>query len=299
MLRTTKLVPAAISTLALLAFVLIAGCDSAGSEEVSPEYVLEAYLIADQPLRRVLVSRTTGINEAYEFADLAVRDADVRMNRMNPDGSVDETYEFEYRGLAYSPLAANVIVQPGAKYQLVVTTADGDQVTAETVVPGTFELLRVSADSVQYQGPIQIEATVSRSAYKDRSAIYVFSIEALDPRMEMLTPLYEQFVDNESDLEQVRITESPPFNEQNYDINEDGSLTIGLPWIAVAFYGPTVVSANAIDDNLYDFLRSQSIQQGGSTFSPGEIPNIITSVKGGTGVFGSMSSASYSAYIAR
>ena len=42
--------------------------------------------------------------------------------------------------------------------------------------------------------------------------------------------------------------------------------------VAIIFYGPNRIFANALDDNLYDYIRSQSIQQGGSTFSPGEIP---------------------------
>ncbi len=292
--RTSLLLRVGIVGILVAAF---AGCDSTSVAENSPEFVVESYLIAGQPLRRVLVSRTTGINAEYNFSELAVRDAAVQINRLGPSGNIEESYDFEYRGLAYSPVRNDVIVQASTSYALVVTTAGGDRVTAETLVPGGFDLVDVSADSVQYQGPIQIAATVSRSAYKDRSAIYVFSIEALDPRMEMLVPLYDQFVDDQEDLESIIITESPPFNEQNYEINNDGTLTISLPWIAVAFYGPTEVTANAIDDNLYDFIRSQSVQQGGSTFSPGEIPNIINNITGGTGIFGSMSSAAYQAYI--
>ena len=103
-----------------------------------------------------------------------------------------------------------------------------------------------------------------------------------------MTPFYAEFVGEDEDLDDVLITESPPINEQNYDINDDGTLTIRLPWIAVAFYGPNRITASTVDDNLYDFLRSQQVQQGGSTFSPGEIPNVIAHVDGGTGVFGSL-----------
>jgi len=41
---------------------------------------------------------------------------------------------------------------------------------------------------------------------------------------------------------------------------------------------------------MYDFLRSQSVQTGGSTLSPGEIQNIDYNVEGGIGIFGSMAS---------
>jgi hypothetical protein len=91
----------------------------------------------------------------------------------------------------------------------------------------------------------------------------------------------------------LRITNSPIINEGNYDINQDGTLTIRLPWIAVAFFGENRLTASALDDNLYDFIRTQTVQQGGSTLSPGEIPNVIERIEGGTGVFGSFARSSY------
>ena len=57
--------------------------------------------------------------------------------------------------------------------------------------------------------------------------------------------------------------------------------------------------ANAIDDNLYDFVRSQIIQQGGSTFAPGEIPNILERVNGAHGVFGSYARVSFDLFVKR
>ena len=44
-----------------------------------------------------------------------------------------------------------------------------------------------------------------------------------------------------------------------------------------------------IDQNLYDYIRSESVQLGGSTLSPGEIQNVLTPIIGGVGIFGSMS----------
>lgn len=281
----------------LLSFVVVAGgCDGLGTDAVSPDYVIESYLIANEPFRRVLVSRTTSLDSAYDFSELAVRDADVQIDRLGPNDEVLETVPFVLTGVYYRPEDANKVVQPGERYRLQVTAANGDLITAETTVPGSFDVLSTSADSVQYQGPIQIDVRVSRSQYRDRQAIYVFSIESLDPVEENLTSFYREFIEEGDDLEQLRITESPPINEGNYDVAGDGSLTIGLPWIAIAFLGPNNVIANAIDDNLYDFIRSQSVQQGGSTFSPGEIPNVISSVSGGTGVFGSLSRTSFRAY---
>lgn len=71
------------------------------------------------------------------------------------------------------------------------------------------------------------------------------------------------------------------------------------PGLAISFYGPNRIIANAIDDNLYDFVRSQSIQQGGSTFSPGEIPNPLERIVGAHGVFGSYARISHEFFVLR
>ena len=89
------------------------------------------------------------------------------------------------------------------------------------------------------------------------------------------------------------------FNEDNYDVNPDGTLTIRYPWLGITFYGPNRLIANALDDNLYDFIRSQSVQQGGSTFAPGEIPNPLARVNGAHGVFGSYARVSFDLFVIR
>ena len=105
--------------------------------------------------------------------------------------------------------------------------------------------------------------------------------------------------DGETTLEDLRVGGSPILNEDNYDPNPDGTLTIRLPWLAITFFGPNRLIANALDDNLYDFIRSQSVQQGGSTFSPGEIPNPLETVTGAHGVFGSYASLSFDLFVKR
>ena len=79
---------------------------------------------------------------------------------------------------------------------------------------------------------------------------------------------------------------SPVLNEGSFTFNPDGTLTIEVPWLAIAYYGETTLTASAIDDGLYSFLTTQAVQLGGGTLSPGEIPNVQSNVEGGLGVFG-------------
>lgn len=281
--------------------LFLAGCDGLGASPDAPVTVVEAYLVAGEPLSSVRLTRTVAVDDAFDIGQATIRDASLRIEQLAADGTVAEQfpYTFSSGSLLYTPSATVPDVEPGTSYRLVADLADGSVVSSTTTVPGGFRIESLSATSVVYQGPEQIEVEVSRSVVDGRQTYFVFSVASLDVRQENLTPLYEEFLGDDGDLDDVRVTESPPFNEQNYEVSESGTLTIKLPWLAVAFYGPNRIVANSIDDNLYDFLRSQQVQQGGSTFAPGEIPNVISRVDGGTGVFASLARVSAEVEILR
>ncbi len=277
---------------AVFAVFVLAGCDTNDFQTHESELVIESYMIAGDQVPKVRVSRSASARQTYDFTQNALRGAQVTISRLDANGAVDEVTRFneieEQPGL-YWPIGGN-IVEAGRTYRLEVNTVGFGQASSTTIVPGDFQLVRSSADTLTYQGSEQLELDVTRSEYPGRQSIFIFATESLNPTAEFLTPFYRDVTgDDEDDLASLRITESPLINEGNYDINEDGTLTIKLPWIAVAFFGPNRLTANAIDDNMYDFLRSQFVQQGGSTLAPGEIPNVIEHVEGGTGVFGSLS----------
>jgi hypothetical protein len=135
----------------------------------------------------------------------------------------------------------------------------------------------------------------------DRQNVYTFTVTSqlsTDSLRANLTPFYaDQFDADEDSIEALRTTSSGLLNQGNFSENDDGTITVDLPWLGVAFYGPNEVAINVVDDNLYDFLRSQSAQQG--SFAPGEIPNVIEHVEGGTGIFGSYATAAQSVVIRR
>jgi hypothetical protein len=152
---------------------------------------------------------------------------------------------------------------------------------------------------VTYQRNPQFRATTSQSTYPERQSYYIFTVNAIDPEEEDLTPLYADFVDDEDELSDFFVNSSGIINQENYDINTDQSITISLPWLGVAFYGANDIIINAIDDNMYDFLRSQDVQGGGALLSPGEIQNVVYNIAGGIGIFGSMASDTNRVFIRR
>jgi len=291
----------------VLLATLLTGCDTTDPGDFAPEYVVESYLVANEPLQPVLLSRTRALDTPYDFTEAAVQGADVRLHRLDDDGTIDATYDFRedpFFAGSYLPVDGRARAEPRQTYRLDVSIPGGAApIQATTVVPDTFSVVRVTGDEVVYQGEEQLELTVTRSRAAGRDQnYYLFVTQAFDVREEQLTPFAKAFFDQQDGdvtLEELSVGGSPILNEENYDLNPDGTLTIRLPWLAITFYGRNRFYINAIDDNLYDFIRSQSIQQGGSTFSPGEIPNPLERITGAHGVFGSYARVSLDLFVKR
>jgi hypothetical protein len=288
----------------------LAACDMTGPGEFEREVVVESYQTAGEPLAPVRLGRTTRLDSTFDFGELGVQNADVVVERLTPDGEVAARHRYRadpdsvgfYRPAAALNGQPVPVVRPLATYRLIADVPDGPTVRATTTVPDTFRVVRVNRDTTTYQFGEQIALTVTPSQTPGRDqTFYVFTTEALEPSRENLTPLLREFLDDNDDLSlnDVRVTSSPVLNEGGYEKNPDGTLTIRLPWIAIAFYGANQTRASAIDGNLYDYLRSQAAQQGGGAFSPGAIPSIIEHVEGGTGIFGSRARVTYDVYIAQ
>lgn len=273
-----------------LSMVLFLSCDIYSQDGFEPDYVVESYLVADRVLPPVRVSTTLPLNEEYIFERAAVSGADVNIRLLTSSGNVEETiaYVQDSAGV-YSPGSAHVTL-PGRNYELeVVIPGENRLIRSSTLVPGRFENNGESVDSIAYQDPAQIVITTTVSSYPGRQAYFIFNVNAVNPDASRLTPFYSDLVtDQDEDIEEFYINSSGIINEENYERTESGQLTLRVPWLAVAFYGDNEIVTNAIDDNLYDFIRSQEVQTGGSTLSPGELQNIIYNVEGGIGVFGSM-----------
>ncbi len=280
-----------------LLFLAAAGCDTDSSFDRDDEIVVEGYLVADRSFGSIRLSRVQPVDSRYDFGRTAISDALVQVNRLGVGGDVEELVTYSEdpneRGVYLADLSPRVA--PLATYELhVEVPSTGEVVTSRTIVPGAYEIVDPGPYRIVYQSEQQAEVLVTRSAYPGRQAIFVFSVESLEPSIANLTPFYLDVVDpdddlDEDELEDYLIVESPILNEEGYDEISENVLRIQVPWLAFAFYGRNQLRSNALDDNLYDFIRSQTVQQGGSTFSPGEIPNIIDRVDGGTGIFGSYS----------
>lgn len=256
--------------------------------------MVESYLVAGSPLPDVLLSRTMPIKEKYSYEEAAINNASVEIRLLRPDSTIQQRYEYRLgdKGLYY---AANPpLVKEQRLYQLFITLPNGDSIEAKTYVPGNFDTVNRNElpDEYLYQGDRQIQLKVTPSQYlTDRQTFYIFTVNAISPDSSELTPFYRDLVfEQDNALENFSINSSGIINEANYDRNADNTISLKVPWLSFAFYGTNKVIINAIDDNMYDFLRTQEGQTGGPSISPGEIQNIRYHVNGGIGIFGSMAS---------
>jgi hypothetical protein len=286
--------------------MLLSACETATQNNYKQYYVVESYLVANRQLPEVRLSTTNPINNVYSFEDVAVANAEVQIRLLQKDNStIDEvfTYSSDSAGIYHANLGHKV--EPDRTYQLHISLNGGsDIITASTTVPESFEVIGEVLDTIVYQSTERLEITLSKTSSFTNQSVFIFNTLAQQPIPKNLTPLYydlyiqeEDSLEAEKRLAEFSITSSRLLNEANFSNNTDGTVTIRYPWIAVAFYGDNKLVASTVDNNIYDFIRSESVQLGGSTLSPGEIQNAITRINGGIGIFGSMASDTIDVFI--
>lgn len=285
-----KVKTALITIIALLLF----GCESYNQDDYREYIVVEGYVVAGQSLPEIRLSTTAPADSEYSFDDNFIRNAIVLITLLDANGEAEEVFEYaestEEPGV-YLPAIVSYQVEELRTYKLdVVFTDRDDQISAITTVPDQVDVVNEIPESVVYQSENQLEIVLAEPERTNGQNVFVFNTISLEPAIENLTPFYFSVIEDEEDVdisEYVR-NSSGLINEGNFDPLPDGTILLRFPWIGVAFYGENLVVTLSVDENLSDVIRSQDVQLGGSTLSPGEIPNLLYSIEGGIGVFGSL-----------
>ncbi|MEX0684468.1 MAG: DUF4249 family protein [Balneolales bacterium] len=276
--------------------LIITSCELYEQDEYREKYFVESYLVEGEPLPRIRLTTTASFDTEYIPSENYVTGANVLVHLLDDNDERVATYVYREPSNigVYVTYRNEVIVQSERTYELEITFPDSDDtISARTTVPGEFELLSSGKDTLLYQSSEQFTATYSASYYPGRQSYYIFATRALDPENYSLTPFWKMADNEQSSLTLIN---SGIINEDNYQV-DDQELILRFPWLGIAYYGPNEIITYAIDDNIYDFYRSQSVQLGGSTLSPGEIPNIIYNIEGGIGLFGSMAGAKVRVFV--
>lgn len=286
-----------------LVIITLFGCETYSQSDYEEFYVVESYMVANRNLQQVRLSTTVPAFEFYDFDDSAIRNAIVQVRLLNQNSSsIDSVFNFTMTDPGiYQPVSTHRVL-PTRSYELFITIPNGnilDEISATAIVPDTFSVIDGILDTLVYQSSEQLSVTFSESSYPGRQNVFVFTTISENPIIDNLTPIYLDFYEDDEDLLEFSVTSSGLLNEGNFTQFPDGSVTINYPWLAVAFYEENRIVATTVDDNIYDYIRSNAVQLGGSTLSPGEIQNVLTNVKGGIGLFGAMASDTIPTFIKR
>lgn len=292
--------------------IVLVGCEaerdpsSLFGPDASGTLVVDALLIVDQPLPRVLVSETINVTSRDRFDSLegwkGVGDAEVVITQG------DQTFLYATRpnNGRYDPPPNAPLVLPNTTYNLHVRS-QGREATAQTITPDRLDIREAALLDDETLEVIRLlnryedgNVEENRIVYQDGllemrfdplpASGYHIAIESLDPESDFV--VYSDLVDEDDRAEFERYGSSPAFEAT------DG--IVRFPWFAVAYAGPHVIRIYAVDKNWFDLIRSVPTfyqDDGGNAFQPGGLAGDnferpLFHVDGGIGIFGSASADS-------
>lgn len=269
---------------------ILGGCEDAPPNDYVPQYVVQAYLIVDQPIQGISLTRSQPLTDTFRMENGIITDADVRLT---VDGN---TLQLRHRGEGgpggyYYPDSA-VLVKPNTLYKLEITTKDGSHITAQTLTPGVVEWKRAPLDTITIP-PKNNSAYLNPPDSLDLSwtAVpgvdeYLISVTALD------TLDYGKYLTPPTGTQNRRV--NPDFDEfeegrRHTELTRWGFVAndrTPIVWAVFKWFGPQEVTLYAADDA---FVRWFKMTQwtGNAQYDP-----LLGNVRGdGIGVFASASVA--------
>ncbi len=274
-----------------------------GSAEEDSELVVDALLLVDQDLPPLFVRRSLAADIAYDRTATGVADARVRI--LQEDRVFEYAPDTEEPG-RYLPPPDPPRVEPRTEYRLEVEVG-GKRLWGRTTTPDrlrvrkavlidweTGEVLRTlksfaeAGDGV-FEAPenqlLYLEGVLEIHLEAAAAAGYQAGIFSLDESPEKVNEDLDEFYDDDEDPSR---NESPPL-----------AVTEGIvrwPWFAVYYAGRSIVKVYALDQNWFDYARTNADQQeqgGGAGGLAGDnFERPLFSVEGGMGLFGSASADS-------
>jgi len=284
--------------------LVLTACDIYNQDEYEELVVVEGYLIAGRNLPDIRISTTLPVDREYSFENAALSGANIQVVLLNENGNDEDVFGYfpltERQGV-YRAESNNHTALPRRTYRLDIDFNNRPEVlTAVTTIPDQVQIANAVKDTVVYQSDDQLEILLAPTRKSQNQNIFVFDTIAEKVSADNLTPFYRSLVeDGDTDLSELVKNSSGLINEGNFNINPDGTILLKYPWIGVAFFEDNQVVTNSVDRNLTELIRSQEVQLGGSTLSPGEIPNLVYNIEGGIGIFGSISSDTVQTFFKR
>lgn len=295
-------------------FVLMVGClialvgckaerDPASlyGPDASGVLVIDALLIVDKPLPRVLISETVNATSRDRFGGplddwKGVGDAEVVITQ----GEQTFLYSSYLTPGSYLPPPNAPLVLPNTTYHLSVQS-QGRIATAQTITPSRLDIREVAVLDDETFEVIRPLYRYEDGNVQENRVVYQEGL--LEMRFDPLPVSGYQIAIESLDRSSDFLVDSDFFDEINFDrygsspALEAPDGIVRFPWFIVAYAGPHVIRVYAVDKNWFDLIRSVpefyqedddgAFQQGGLAGDNFERP--LFHVDGGIGIFGSAS----------
>lgn len=264
-----------------------------------PALVVDAVLIVGQDLPPLYLRRTSAPGVPYDFDGLGVEGAQVTIRQG------DQLFRYaadpDSAG-KYQPPSGPDRVQAQTTYILEVRVGDTTLGASTTTPPQVHldEAVLLDAGTLAEQGRLRLFDEAGMAAYTApenqlhylegllelrfapvRAAGYQVAIFSLDPASAFLVDA--DFLEAEDQADFERQGSSPPI--------ADSRGRVSLPWFSVAYAGRHLFKVYALDQNWFDYLRTNPDTNpglgGGLVGDNFERP--LFRVEGGIGLFGSAS----------
>ena len=253
--------------------------------------VVDAQLIVESSLPPVYLSQTQAPGRVYTTA--AVEGAQVAISS---DGQTFDYTEDPQAPGRYLPSAPAPSVAPATVYDLAIATADDRRLRAQTTTPRRLRVVELLLRDDQTLTPLsrlKLFAELGDAVYQAPENQIVYQqglIEAiLEEQLDI--PAYQLAIFNleedsplliDADFEELERQGASPALAVR-----DGQAR--LPWFAVAFAGRHKFKIYAVDENWFDFIRTDPDEGGGSFggLLGDQFQRPIFNIEGGIGLFAS------------
>ena len=259
--------------------------------------MVDAQLIVDAPLPSLYLSQTQAPGRAYAITPVEGARITIKGN-----GQIFNYAEDTQSSGRYLPPAPVASVAPATTYELAIVTADDRRLNAQTTTPGRLrvvELLLLDEETLNPLRRLKLFAELGDSVYQTPENQIIYQqglIEAiLEEQLDI--PAYQLAVFN-LEKDSPLLIDADFLNEGNLEEFErqgaspalavrDGQAR--LPWFAVAFAGRHKFKIYAIDENWFDFIRTDPEESRGSFggLVGDQFQRPIFNIRGGIGLFAS------------
>jgi len=138
-----------ISLCAACSILALSGCEDPVAFDYIPEYAVEAYLLVDEPITGIMITKSQPVADSFVYENSIVRDAKVYIIRNQKDTMTLQFYP-SVRGGEYRFPDSSIKVQPSTRYDLSVSLPDGKRITGTTFTPGRMSWITPPKSVLQY-----------------------------------------------------------------------------------------------------------------------------------------------------